>query len=306
MKLVSVRQIFLLVIISGFLIGYGIGIAAIPDKDKDEIARIIKEAELSQKEKAELLKQAHGAIDAGISPADITIIIRRGLLKGWNKEAIEESLILVIKAKEQNLPVSSILNRLHQGLAKGIPPQKVFDATKRLVKKLIEADGIVDNLMMNGMKADNDKKRSHAVETVAWALERAIPEDTIMGIGEKLIRNRRPLSTFDAAVATMTIFTEMGMTIEHASRLINSAIDRGYTEKEMVMMERELHNILREGWKIEDAVGKMESLINRGGVSGSWMGGGAGAVGRGGMGGTSGMGGAGMGGRGGMGGRSGR
>jgi hypothetical protein len=312
MKAMDAKGMIIFVMILALItVSPGVSMANTNGDDTDKLRLAIEDTALSREEKASLLSRGYEAVNAGIPSSDIVIIIKRGVARGWGKEAIERAITLAMEAKKQHLPAKCILNRLHQGLAKGVPSERVLSVTGRLMEKLVEADRIVNNLMIDGLKTDRGMKRDHAVETVAWALERAIPGDTIMNMGERLIRSERALSMFNASVTTMTIFIEMGMPIERASKLINSAIEKGYTEKEMAMMERELHNNLRDGWNMEDAARRMESLINRGGIGSSWMGSGAGMGGSPGMNGMGGSpgggmgsmgGGTGMGGRGGMGG----
>ena len=52
---------------------------------------------------------------------------------------------------------------------------------------------------------------------------------------------------FDRAIDTMTNLVGSGMSVERASRLISKAIDKGYSEKDMLRMEREIASELKGG-----------------------------------------------------------
>ena len=145
-----------------------------------------------------------------------------------------------------------------------------------MVEKLAAADRIVYSVEKNGLRADTKTYRAEGTQTVARALEKAIPEDMITKVGLKAAQKRASFTTFNASINTVTTFVEMGMPLEHASKLISKAIDKGYSEKEMLIMERGMAHEMRDGMKMEDIMNGMDSMMNNG-TMGSWskgMGGG--------------------------------
>jgi hypothetical protein len=279
----------------------------------DNVRHAIEISSLSQEQKDGLLDVSNKALKAGIPAPDVALIVRRGLDRGWSDKSLKETLSLLVNTNQQGLPTEQVLDRFYQGASKGVPFEKVSFAAKRLIKNLSTADGLVDNLMRGGLTDGKGKDRAKAVGTVARALETSIPEEEIMNIGSKLVKDRHSLSRFNAAVSAMTSFTEMGVPMEYAVRLTNKAVDRGYSEEEMVKMEMNMARGIKDGIKYEDMMRNMESVMGGSGMSGMGSGpgmhgvpgspGGSGS----GMGGGSGSGmGGGMGDRpGGMGGRHG-
>ena len=245
-------------------------------KDLNEIKSVIEKSSLPRDKKTALYERASVALGAGIPSTDVAVIIKRGISRGANSAALEESLSAVVTAKEKGLPVRPVLDRIEQGLSKGVSSEKLSAVTKQLVVKLSAADGIVDKLRKSGMKGAEAEKGA-AVHTVARALEKSIPDDPITKVGMKVVKQDSSLSRFDAAVDSMTFLVEMGMPVDQALRLINKAVDKGYSDKEMFQMEKEMSRMMRDGAKMEDAMKGMDSMMNSGnmgkGMSGGMSGG---------------------------------
>ena len=275
------------------------GISAAEPRDLGEIRTAIEKSSLPGEGKAALFKRASAAVGTGIPAADVAVIIKRGVSKGSAGKALEDALGAAITAKEKGLPVRPVLDRIEQGLAKGVPPERIAAATKQLVAKLSTADAIVNNLGKGGLKAGEQSEKGPAVHTVARALEKSIPEDAINKLGQKSIAQGASLSRLSATIDTMTFFVEMGMNLDRASELVMKAMNKGYSEGEMFMMQKEMSDMIRDKSNMNDIMKNMDMRMNSGtmgsGMGGKGMGGAPTSPGTHGMGG-SGMGGSGMGG----------
>lgn len=258
----KIKKILSFIFFFAFMLVHSISTADTIERDTEEIRVSIEKSSLPQENKIILIKHSNEAVNIGIPSSDVLAIVRRGLSSGWDSEAIGESVSLAIRAKKQNLPVRPVLDRIEQGLSKGIPFERVSKRTIGLIEKLSTADKIVDNIIRGGLKAGKGSERSEAVITVAIALERSVNTEVITKTGMKLGRGNYSISRFEAAINTMTMFVEMGMSVNESLRLIDKALDKGYTERDMVMMEREMTKAIKEGRRVEDAMRMMESMIN--------------------------------------------
>ncbi len=265
-----VRIIKMMFPILGLLLLYGI--AAASPKDLAEIRTTIEKSSLPGERKATLFTRASEAVGIGIPAADVAVIIKRGLSRGSDGKALEESLGAAVTAKQKGLPVKPVLDRIEQGLSKGVPSERISAATKQLVVKLSTADTIVNNLGKSGLKAGDQGEKGVAVHSVARALEKSIPEDTLTKVGQRTISQGVALSRFSAAVDTMAFFVEMGMTVEQASGLIYKAMDKGYSENEMFMMQKEMSGMMKGNSNMNDIMKNMEVMMNSG-MMGKGMGG---------------------------------
>jgi hypothetical protein len=124
----------------------------------------------------------------------------------------------------------------------------------------------VQNVEKDGLgKGDGS---GDAVETVARALERSIPGEAIERTGEKVRQQKGSMALFNRAVDTMTTFVGNGMGADHASRLVHTAMDRGYSERDLEAMERYMVSELRKNRPVKDIASGMETRMERGGMRG--------------------------------------
>ena len=233
------RLLIFLTIIS-LLMVCGIGMAETGQKAIAEIRLSIEKSAFSKETKTSLLDKVNNAVNAGIQPDDIVIIVSRGLRQNIDGKAIEGFIDIAVKVKNQNLPVRPVLDRIQQGLSKGVPSERILNVANTLAEKLNSANTIINNLIKEGIKVRNTRERQEAIVTVARAMERSIPEEIITQTGIKVRKHNYSLSMFDKAIDTMTNLVGSGMRVEQASKLVNKAMDKGYSERDMLRMEREI------------------------------------------------------------------
>jgi hypothetical protein len=254
--------LFIILLLSYVMIA---GPGGAPAYGQEELPGKIREAversPLPGQAKAELLDAAGRALRAGIPADDVEIIISRGRERGVGAGATRELIDTAVKAREKGLPIRPVLNRIEQGLSKGVPPDKIAAASRNLSEKLEAAQPIVNELIGSGVPSGADREREYAVETVARALERSIPADTIKRTGKQVRERRGSVVLFDKAVHTLTSLTENGMPVESASRLVRSAVERGLTEKDLGKMERDVVEGLEKGKRMDDVIKSSESEI---------------------------------------------
>lgn len=263
-----------------------------------EEARItVEKSSLSKEAKTGILTNADRAVAAGIPAEDVSIIITRGLNQGVEGRHIEGFLETATRAKEQNLPVRLVLDRTEQGLAKGVPVEKISGVTQRLFGHLAAAKPIVNKFESGAVRSTRAKASDDAVETVARALEKSITQDAVMKTGEKVKDRKESIGLFNRAVDTMTTFAGSGMTAEQAAKMVHTAVDKGYSERDLEAMERYMVNELRKNRPMSDVISGMNSRMERGDMRRDMQmqdrpgGGSMHEPGSGGMGGMSGMGG---------------
>jgi hypothetical protein len=263
-----------------------------------EEARItVQRSSLSKEAKTGILAKADRATAAGIPAEDVSVIIARGLSNGVESRHIEGLLEIATRTKEQNLPVRLILDRTEQGLAKGVPADKISGVTQGLSEHLAAARPIVNKFESGGAKSTGAKGSEDAVETVARALEKSIPRDAVMKTGESVKERKGSIGLFNRAVDTMTTFVGNGMTTDQAAKMVHAAVSKGYSEKDLEAMERYMVNERRKNRPMDEVVSGMNSRMERGEMMHDMQmqdrtgGGSMGGPNSGGMGGMGGMGG---------------
>jgi hypothetical protein len=219
---------------------------------------------LPQTGKAAVSAKADAAIHAGVPAEDVEVIVARALGRNADAETINRFLDAGISAKQNNLPVGPVLDRIEQGLSKGVPPERIAAASGQLVEKLAEAKPLVDALIQGGVKSSRGVERDASIASAARALEKAIPTEDIKEMGSAVREKEAGLPLFTSAVDTATYFTGRGMSSKTATQLVRHAVENGYTQKDLDGMVRQLDAEMRRGTKPEDAAAIME----RGGMQG--------------------------------------
>ncbi len=232
-------------------------------KSLDEARRIVEMSSLTREAKLDILTKADRAVKAGIPPEDGAIIITRGLRQRTDGKSIAGFLETATRVKERSLPVRLVLDRIEQGLSKGVPAGRISGVAQRLAENLASSRPIVDTVIRDGSKPARPGGRDDAIETVARALEKSIPEGAVLRTGTKVRAQNGSLSLFDKAVDTMTYFVGNGMPVEKASRLVHMAVERGYSEKDLEKMEKTMFDDLKKGRSMDDMAAGMENRMNR-------------------------------------------
>ncbi|OGW34384.1 MAG: hypothetical protein A2010_10050 [Nitrospirae bacterium GWD2_57_9] len=227
----------------------------------------VEQSTLARDEKLLILTAGDRAVAAGVPQDDAAIIISRGLERGAGAGRTAAFLDRAARLREQDLPVRLVLDRIEQGLSKGVPPERIATVVERLSGNLVNARPLVQKMEKAG-PAGSGSASEHAIETVARALEKSIPHDAIARIGEQVREQKGSIALFGRAVDTMTTFVGNGMAANDASRLVHTAMDRGYSERDLETMERYMVDELRQNRPVGDVVSGMETRMERGGMRG--------------------------------------
>ena len=296
----TVKKRALAIFLAAFLAALA---AAAPQAGAEEPGqRQLSEARLSVEQssftgeaKLGILTKADRAVAAGIPPEDVAVIITGGLSQGADSKTIVGFLEAPVQLKEKKLPVRMVLDRIEQGLAKGVPAERITAVAQKLSGSLAAARPMVEKLATGSMEPGRGGRLNDAVETTARALEKNISPDAIMTTGETVRERRGSIELFNRAVDAMAVFVGSGMHADQASRLVHDAVNKGYSERDFEAMERYMAGELRRNRPMNDVVSGMESRMESGsmrsGNGGMRVPGYDGMGGNGGMGGTGGMGG---------------
>ncbi len=228
------------------------------NRHADNISRALEASTLPGADQAAVQSKAAAAINAGVPAEDVEIIVSRGLNRGADAGAINRFLDISVSAKRSGLPIGPVLDRIEQGLSKGVPPERIAAASGRLAEKLQVAQPIVDTLIRDGMTPRRSTEREEAIESTARALEKSIPAEAIEGMGAAVRGKRGLLTLFTSAMDTATYFAGSGMSSKTASRLVQSAVEKGSSERDLNAMVRRMAEEMKRGTKAEDVAAKME------------------------------------------------
>ena len=243
----------------------------------DAINGLLQSSSLSKPEQAEVRTRAADAVNNGIPGDDVEIIVSRAVKRGADAGTINGFIDTVLSAKKAGLPTDPVLDRIEQGLSKGVPPGRIDAASRQLAEKLAIAQPLVDELIRNGVKPRGKAERVDAIEATARALEKSLSADDIRGMGASVQNRKGTMPLFTSAVNTSAYFAGSGMSAKTATRIVRDAVASGYSERDLDGMVRRTAEEMRRGKSAEDAGlgmerGNMDG--GRGGMEQQDMGGG--------------------------------
>ena len=224
----------------------------------EHIKQALGTSSLPQTEQAVVNAKAAAALHAGVPAEDVEIIVFRAVGRGSDGGTINRLLDVSTSAKIEGLPVAPLLNRIEQGLSKGVPPERIAAASERLAEKLSEARPFVDALIRDGVKPRRSNEREAAIESAARALEKSVPAEAIETMGAAVKDKQGSLPLFTRAVDTATYLTGNGLPSQKAAQLVQHAVEQGYSERDLDGMVKKMDAEMRQGARAEEAAAKME------------------------------------------------
>jgi hypothetical protein len=225
----------------------------------DNIRRVLAASTLPRTGQVEVNARAASAITAGVPAEDVEIIVSRAVSRGADAGAINRFLDTGMSVKKEGLPVRPVLDRIEQGLSKGIPTERIAAASQRLAEKMATAQPLVDALIRQGMTPRRGDEREAAIESAARALEKSMNARDIGAMGAAVRNKRGSLMLFTSAMDTATYFTASGMSSKTAMHLVRGAVEKGSSEHDLGVMIRRMDDEMKQGTKAEEVAAKMES-----------------------------------------------
>ena len=232
--------------------------------DGDSSLRAVEAAPLSGEEKQVLGGQVRAALQAGVPPEDVDIIVTRSMGRGSSAAALGRFLETSADVARQGLPARPVLDRIEQGLSKGVPPERIDGAAKSLAGGLAQAKPLVDGLLKNGMSAGTGGAKDAALESVARAHERSISTAAMQGLGEAVRAEGQSLDQFERAVRTLSFLAGNGVPADRAERMVRECIDRNLSERGYARLERTVNDMVRQGRSMDDIVREADREVREG------------------------------------------
>lgn len=220
----------------------------------DNILHALEQAPLNREEKQFLNGQVQAAHQAGVPADDVEIIVTRSFDRGVGAATLGRFLETSAQVARQGLPVRPVLDRIEQGLSKGIPAERIDAAGKRLADGLAKAKPLVDGLLQNGLRVGTGGAKDAALESVARAGEQSLSADTMHALGEKVRAQGQSLDQFERAVRGLSFLVGSGMTADTAEQVVRAGIERGITERDYARLERKVSDMVRQGRSMDEIV----------------------------------------------------
>jgi hypothetical protein len=191
-----------------------------------------------------------------LSPQDRTEIVRLGTAQGRAESEINPLLEQVNKAGERGLPTESLLNKVKEGLAKGIEPKRIDPVLQQMTSRLESAHEVLEEAKSRGVAEGN---RQRALETMAEALARGVTKDEVRELSRLSQDSRHTVTQEELAAGAkgLAVMKEGRIPSKEGTALVGEGIRQGYRPSELLDLSRE---VKRRGSDFQEGRASLEQL----------------------------------------------
>lgn len=191
-----------------------------------------------------------------LSMQDRDAITRLGSAQGRSVNEITPLLDHVSKASERGLPTESLLNKVREGLAKGVEPKRIDPVLRQMMSRLESAYEVLQEAGSRGMEEGN---RQRAIETMAEALARGATVDEVRELSRLSQEGRHKATQEELAAGAkgLAVMKEGRIPSKDGAALIGEGIKQGYRSSELLDLSRE---VKRRGSDFEEGRASLKAL----------------------------------------------
>lgn len=175
-----------------------------------------------------------------LSMQDRDAITRLGSAQGRSVNEITSLLDHVSKAGERGLPTESLLNKVREGLAKGVEPNRIDPVLRQMTSRLESAYEVLQEAGSRGMEEGN---RQRAIETLAEAFARGATLEEVRELARISQHEGKQKATQEilaAGAKSLAVMKEGKISPEDGTALIGEGITHGYRSSELLDLGREV------------------------------------------------------------------
>jgi hypothetical protein len=191
-----------------------------------------------------------------ISVQDREAITRLGSAQGRSENEITPLLDHVSKAGERGLPTESLLNKMREGLAKGVEPKRIDPVLRQMTSRLESAHEVLEEAKGLGLSEGN---RQRAIETMAEALSRGATIDEVRELSRLSQEGRHKATQEELAAGAkgLAVMKEGRIPSKEGTALVGEGIKQGYRSAELLDLSRE---VKRRGSDFEEGRASLKAL----------------------------------------------
>jgi hypothetical protein len=191
-----------------------------------------------------------------LSVQDREAVTRLGLAQGHSETEITPLLEHVNKAGERGLPTESLLNKVREGLAKGVEPKRIDLVLRQMTSRLESAHDIFQEAKGRGIV---DGNRQRALETMAEAFARGATKEEVRELS-RLSQGGRHKATQEelaAGAKSLAVMKEGKISSIDGTALVGEGIKQGYRSSDLLDLGRE---VKRRGLDFQEGRASLKAL----------------------------------------------
>ena len=188
---------------------------------------------ISSFQASRLLKEVEEAIQFGVSLDDAQDIIQKSLENEGNPYTIMSLFSLLSDVEKNNLPNSTLINKLKEGLAKGASPAKIIVSIREKSENLQFAKYLVEQSFLE--EADI-REKNEAIEILASSFSSNISEDMVTDIFTEAIHNNKDIEDIAGAITALSNLLDLEISDTSAWVITKDLLNEGYDSKDMAIL----------------------------------------------------------------------
>ncbi|RMH37039.1 MAG: hypothetical protein D6690_04175 [Nitrospirae bacterium] len=201
---------------------------------------------------------------AALPQRDVNDILDIGRSRGLSQEQVSRMLAHAQRAADRGLPPEMILNKIKEGLAKGVPPGRIDSVLNDIVGKLETAREVLKEVAGRAGKKQTPDTR--ALEVTAEALARGVTPDEIRALSRSGRGKGGSLTPDELAFGAkgLALTKEAGLPGDQGLPLISEALRQGYRPKDLLELGRGVKRHGREFRQDRSRVEELKKALKRG------------------------------------------
>lgn len=174
-----------------------------------------------------------------LSDQDREAITRLGATQGHLANELDPLLEQVSKAGERGIPTAPLVNKVKEGLAKGIEPKRIDPVIRQMTSRFETAHEVLEEARSHGVTEGN---RQRAMETLAEAFARGATKDEVRDLlrHSQEGKHRTTQDVLAAGAKSLAVMKEGHIPSKDGSALVGEGIRQGYRASELLDLSREV------------------------------------------------------------------
>ena len=191
-----------------------------------------------------------------LSTHDRDEIGRLRAMRGFAAEDVNQLIEQVNKAGERGFPTESLANKVKEGLAKGVEPQRIDPVLRQMVNHYETAQEV---LRETGSRGVTEGNRHRAVEMMAEAFSRGATAEEVRDLARFSEDGKHKVTqeTLAAGAKSLAVMKEGRIPSKDGTALVGEGLRQGYRPSELIDLSRE---VKRHGLEFQDGRASIHAL----------------------------------------------
>lgn len=184
---------------------------------------------------------------AGPLEQELTAISQAGAMQGRQPEEMQRLAGQVQRAQSLGLPTDSLVDKIKEGLAKGVTIPRIEQRLDLMVTHMKAADMLLQETV-GGKSQATQGGQDRALSVLSEALARGVSPDEVRALHRDIGESKREIRPDDLAYAAkgMALMKEGGLPPDHFRALTATALRQGIESTRILDLAREIKGLPSE------------------------------------------------------------